>query len=193
MKKVIVMFVVLLASTTAQAQFLKEVYKDFIKYGTIYAAGDISNSIEASEPTYIIDRQSNVYDIPRIVDNTPKYPYDYRYGIGIRKLARFDYERKPKNFYDGTESQLVFSAPTSAVQGLEYQFHYERERWRGEFFQNHRVFVKHTGKNHIIKAETREVGKINLNYKSAEARFRLPIGEKFSLSAGAIVRGHERA
>ena len=76
---------------------------------------------------------------------------------------------------------------------MEYQFHYEKERWRGRDFTNYRYFLKHTGKNHIVKIETREVGKINLNYNSAEARFRLPIGKKFSLSAGAILRGHDRA
>jgi hypothetical protein len=121
------------------------------------------------------------------------YPYDYRYGFGIRKLARFGYERKPKNFYDGTESQLTFTAPTSAVTGLEYLLHYEKERWRGEDFTNHNYFIKHTGNYHIFKIQHREVGKINLKYQSAELRARLPIGKKFSISAGAIARGHERA
>ena len=37
------------------------------------------------------------------------------------------------------------------------------------------------------------MGKINLNYQSAEARLRLPIGDKFSISAGAIYRTHDRA
>lgn len=193
MRKVIFLLVVLLTTTSTNAQVLKDLYKDFLKYGTVYGAGDINNSIEAQEQTYIIARTDNVYDVPVIQNATEVFPFDYRYGFGIRKLARFDYERKPKNFYDGTESQLAFAAPTSAFKGLEYQFHYEKERWRGRDFTNYRYFLKHTGKNHIIKVETREVGKINLNYKSAEARFRLPIGKKFSLSAGAVVRGHDRA
>ena len=194
-KRAILIVVVLFSTTNIQAQIVKELYKDFIKYGTVYGAGDINNSVEAAEPTYFLrtNPDGSLYSIPDVVDNTPSYPFDYRYGFGIRKLARFDYERKPKNFYDGTEEQLVFSAPTSAVQGLEYLFHYEKERWRGQDFTNYRYFLKHTGKNHIVKIETREVGKINLNYNSAEARFRLPIGKKFSISAGAIVRGHERA
>ena len=65
-----------------------------------------------------------------LVDQTPKYPFDYRFGFGIRKLARFDYERKPKNFYDGTEKTNALSAPTSAVKGLEYHIHLEKERFR---------------------------------------------------------------
>jgi len=176
-------------------QFFKGLYKDFLKYGTIYGAGDINNSIEADESTYFVRTGdgNGLYDIPVVVDNTPEYPFDYRIGFGIRKLARFNYERKPRNFYDGTEEQLAFSAPTSALAGLEYQLHWEKERWRGEDFRNHRVFIKHTGKHHIFKVESREVGKINLAYESAEARLRLPIGEKFSISAGAIYRTHTRA
>jgi len=173
----------------------KSVYKDFLKYGTIYGAGGISNSVEASEPTYFLrtNPDGSLYSIPDVVDNTEVFPFDYRYGFGIRKLARFDYERKPRNYYDGREEQLVFSAPTSAVQGLEYQFHFEKERWRGRDFTNYNFFLKHTGKYHIAKVQAREVGKINLNYNSAEVRARLPIGKKFSFSAGAIARGHERA
>ena len=176
-------------------KFFKSLYKDFLKYGTVYGAGDISNSVEASEPTYFLrtNQDGSLYSIPDVVNNTEIFPFDYRYGFGIRKLARFDYERKPKNFYDGTEEQLVFGAPTSAINGLEYQFHFEKERWRGEDFTNYNFFLKHTGKYHIVKVQAREVGKINLNYNSAEVRGRLPIGKKFSISAGAIVRGHERA
>ncbi len=189
---------VILTSTNASAQndsFFSNLYQDFLKYGTIYGGGDINNSIEAAEPTYFLrtNPDGSIYSIPDVVDNTPIYPFDYRYGFGIRKLARFNYERKPKNYYDGTENQLTFGAPSSAIPGLEYQFHFEKERWRGEDFTNYRFFIKHTGKYHIAKVQAREVGKINLNYNSAELRGRLPIGKKFSISAGAILRGHERA
>jgi len=192
---VLIVSFILFSPTVVQGQIFKDIYKDFLKYGTVYGAGDISNSIEAAEPTYFLrtNPDGSIYSTPDVVDNTPVFPYDYRYGFGIRKLARFDYERKPKNFYDGTEEQLVFGAPTSAVQGLEYQFHYEKERWRGENFTNFNYFLKHTGKYHIVKIQSREVGKINLKYNSAEVRGRLPIGKKFSVSAGVIARGHERA
>ena len=199
--RILVLIVALLISSPILSQdkekknFFKEIYNDFLKYGTVYGAGDMSNSIEAAERSYFVrtgDGQS-LYDIPVVVDNTPVYPFDYRIGLGIRKLARFSYERKPKNFYDGTENQLAFAAPTSAFKGLEYQIHFEKERWRGEEFQNHNLFLKHTGKYHIAKIQSREVDKIGLEYFSAEVRGRLPIGEKFSISAGVIARGHERA
>lgn len=195
----ILLCLLLLVSSQIKAQnkaqnFVNSIYKDFLKYGTIYGAGEIRNSVEAPYPTYVVRTNENgsLYDIPRVEDNTIKYPFDYRYGFGIRKLARFDYERKPKNYYDGTEDQLVFTAPSSAIQGLEYQFHKEWERWMGREFDNSRYFLKHTGKYHIVKAESRKVDRINLKYQSAETRARLPIGKKFSISAGAIFRTHDR-
>ena len=194
----IMITLVMLVPSNVNAQndsFFNKIYQDFLKYGTVYGSGEIKNSVEASTPSYFVrtNQDGSIYSIPDVVDNTPSFPFDYRYGFGIRKLARFGYERKPRNYYDGTEQQLAFTAPTSAVNGFEYQFHLEKERWQGREFNNHRLFLKHTGKYHIVKAESREVGRINLNYQSAEVRGRLPIGEKFSISAGAVFRTHERA
>ena len=190
-----IMYSINVTAQEPKKSLFKSLYEDFLKYGTIYGAGDISNSIEAKENVFFVRTPpgASLYDIPVLVDDTPDYPFDFRYGFGIRKLARFSYERKPKNFYDGTEEQLAFRAPSSALKGLEYQIHFEKERFRGDHFDNHRIFIKHTGKYHIVKAESREVSKINLKYQSAEVRARLPIGEKFSISAGAIYRTHDRA
>ena len=190
-----IMYSINVTAQEPKKSLFKSLYEDFLKYGTIYGAGDVSNSIEAKENVFFVRTPpgASLYDIPVLVDDTPDYPFDYRYGFGIRKLARFSYERKPKNFYDGTEEQLAFRAPSSALKGLEYQIHFEKERFRGDNFDNHRIFIKHTGKYHIVKAESREVSKINLKYQSAEVRARLPIGKKFSISAGAIYRTHDRA
>tara|TARA_R100000742_G_C4277268_1_gene98996 strand:+ start:1564 stop:2760 length:1197 start_codon:yes stop_codon:yes gene_type:complete len=201
MKKTILTIIFLLVSSMLIGQekekknLFKLVYDDLLKYGTVYGAGDVRNSVEPPNDVYFVrtNPDGGLYDVPVVVNNTPEYEFDYRIGFGIRKLARFNYERKPRNYYDGTENQLAFTAPTSAIDGLEYQFHYEKERWRGENFKNHRYFVKHTGKYHIVKLESREVGKVNVNYQSAEVRARLPIGKKFSISAGAVYRTHERA
>ena len=182
-------------SVKEKGRFFKALYKDFIKYGTVYAAGDLRSPYESERKDYFVERPADgdLYAIPRVIDVTEYFEFDYRYSFGIRKLARFQYERKPREWYDGTEQQLAFTAPSSALSGLEYQFDIGKERSRGEVFDNHRFFVKWTGKYHIVKAESRQVGKINLDYKSAEVRARLPIGKKFSISAGAIYRTHERA
>ena len=192
MKKLLLVLC-LLISFNSNAQFLKELYKDFLKYGTFYVAGDASNAYEQTYKDYFVERPADddLYGIPRVIDVTDYFPMDYRVGLGFRKLARFGYEVKAKDYYDGTENNKSLSAPTSSVKGLEYLFHYEKERERGEEFFNSRFFVRHVGKYHIVKLEQREQGNVGFKYQSAEIRGRLPIGKKFSLSAGAIYRTHQ--
>ena len=195
--RILLITLMLLLSSNTQAQFFKDVYKDFLKYGTVYAAGNVGNSYITSRPTFFIRTDpDDLYAIPNVIDETVYHPFDYRYGIGIRKLARFDYEVKGSNFYNGVgedENNIGLSAPTAAIKGLEYLIHYEKERRRGEEWINSRYFVRHTGKYHIAKVEQREQGNVDFKYFSAEARARLPIGKKFSVSAGVIYRTHEKA
>ena len=191
MKKIILVLFPLIISFNTNAQFFKNVYKDFLKYGTFYAAGNIANA-KLEKPDYFIrTNTTNLYGVPQVIDETIYHPFDYRYGIGIRKLARFGYESKP-NFYNGTENNVGLSAPTAAVKGLEYLLHWEKERVNGDKFTNKRLFVRHTGKYHIAKFETRESGKVGFEYTSGELRARLPIGKKFSVSLGAIYRTHQK-
>jgi len=194
MKKIL-LIIALLISSNVQAQFLKEIYKDFLKYGTFYAAGNIENA-QAVQPNYFIrTNPDDFYGIPQVEDRAQYHPFNYRYGLGVRKLARFDYEVKPGTFWTGDnkkEKQIGLSAPTSAVQGFEYLLHWEKERHNGKEFNNKRLFVRHTGDYHIVKFETRETGKIDFQYMSGEIRARLPIGKKFSISAGGIYRTHQR-
>lgn len=193
MKKLFI--ILLFLPLSSNGQFLTELYKDFLKYGTVYAAGNIGNA-RMVEPNYFIrTNPDNLYAIPDVVDRAKYHPFDYRYGVGLRKLARFDYEPKGNNFYNGIgedENNVALGAPTSAVKGLEYLLHYEKQRTNGNVFFNKRIFVRHTGKYHILKIEARESGNVGFEYKSAEARLRLPIGKKFSISAGAILRTHQQ-
>ena len=131
--RLVATIILLLFSLNANAQFFNELYKDFIKYGTFYAAGNINNSYQTQRSSFFV-RTPEVFakgDIPEVVDVTEVFPFDYRIGFGIRKLARFGYEVKGANFYNGTENLVGLSAPTSAIKGLEYLVHYEKERQRG--------------------------------------------------------------
>ena len=190
MKKLILLVAVLL-SFNAQSQFLKGLYDDFLKYGTVYAAGNIGNAKLEQTKYFVRTNPDNLYDIPRVIDQTTYHPNNYRIGFGLRKLARFGYESKP-NFYNGTENNVGLSAPTAAVKGLEYLLHWEKQRVDGNEFDNRRLFVRHTGKYHIAKYETRESGNVGFEYASGEVRARLPIGNKFSVSAGVIYRTHQK-
>ena len=175
----------LIVYSNVNGQFLKEVYKDFLKYGTVYVAGDVNNPQMEVKEYFVRTDPQDFYGIPEVIDQTTYHPYDYRFGFGIRKLARFGYESKPGNFWTGDsdiEKQTALSAPTSAVKGLEYLLHWEKERQNGDEFTNKRLFVRHTGKYHIAKFESRESGNVGFEYTSGEVRARLPIGKKFSIT-----------
>ena len=198
MKKIILLIVAFLLPIVGMTQekekgkFFKDLYKEVFKYATVYVAGEIDNSYQTKYPDYFIRTDpDNLYAIPEVVDETVYHPFDYRVGVGIRKLARFDYEIK-QNYINGTENMVGLSAPTAAVRGFEYLLHVEKERQRSEEFTNSRFFIRHTGKYHIVKVEARQQGMGDFKYQSAEVRARLPIGKKFSISAGAIYRTHDR-
>ena len=95
-------------------KFFDGVYKNIFKYATVYVAGDIDNAYQTKYPDYFIrTNPDDLYDIPQVVDETVYHPFDFRAGIGVRKLARFDYEIK-QNYIDGTENLVGLSAPTAA-------------------------------------------------------------------------------
>ena len=192
--RTLITFILFFVATQATSQNLFEkIYKDLFKYSTIYIAGDIDNPKEQPKDYFVrTNPDGGLYDVPVVVDGTDYYDFDYRYGFGIRKIARFDYEMKGKHYYDGTENNIGLSASNSPVSGLEYTFHFEKERSRDEIYKNHRYFIKHSGKYHMVKVESRKQGRVDFNYQSAEARAKLPIGKKFSLNAGVIYRTHER-
>lgn len=193
MRTIISLILFFVATQATSQNLFEKIYKDLFKYSTIYIAGDIDNPKEQPKDYFVrTNPDGGLYDVPVVVDGTDYYDFDYRYGFGIRKIARFDYEMKGKHYYDGTENNIGLSASNSPVSGLEYTFHFEKERSRDDVFNNHRYFIKHSGKYHMVKVESRKQGRVDFNYQSAEARAKLPIGKKFSISAGAIYRTHER-
>ena len=103
----LIIIAALLVTSVAVAQeekkenFFNKLYDDLTRYSTIYVAGDASNAYETSSPSYFVrTNPDNLYAVPQVIDNTIYHPFDYRIGVGIRKLARFDYEIKDKHYYD---------------------------------------------------------------------------------------------
>ena len=117
----IILLLCVLTFNSVTAQFLKNSTTRCSNRGLCNNT-NLSNSIEASENSYGsyanilselgVDFETSDPGIATsIVNNiTPVYPFDYRLGFGIRKLGRFDYERKPFNYYGGNEVQLAYTA-----------------------------------------------------------------------------------
>ena len=86
-------------SADEKDNIFKKLYKELFKYSTIYIAGDIDNPKENPKDYFVrTNPDGNLYAPPVVVDGTDYYDFDYRYGFGIRKLARFDYDIKGKHY-----------------------------------------------------------------------------------------------
>ena len=156
----------------------------FFKYSTFYGVGQISQPIQSSERFYYVDADNAVIDV------TPERKANYSYGLGIRKVARFDYERKPGVFYDGKEQQQGFYTTVGAVSGWEYKFEYTWNRQFGNEFTNQDLYLRYLGKNWVAKLESKNDGFVELEYNSIDLRWRKPIGKKLNLTVGAVARSH---
>ena len=176
-----ILLLVMLFSLNANAQFFKKVFK----YSTVYASYDQSNALQPVKSFYVT--QGN-----ELQETTPRVPNDATYTFGLRKLAFFDYEDKDR-FYDGTETNIGQKSNEGNTNGLEYLFELSKGEQQGISFKNSKVFLRYLAKNYIVKIEETKNELVDLDYKSADLRFRLPIGGKLSLSVGGIYRTYEKA
>ncbi len=185
MKKIMILLS-LIVSISANSQEKKESWvKNIFKYSTIYGAYSQTNSIQAPQ-TFIVTQDNE------LIETTRKHPSDMMVTYGLRKLAFFQYEDRNK-FYDGSEKNQSVKSNIGAYKGLEYLYEYSRGRQQGREFDNQEVFVRYLAKYWLVKGEYQKNQLIDIDYKSAEVRFRLPIGKKLSISIGSIYRTYEKA
>ena len=97
MKKLIILFLLISHCASGQSRF-DEFCKKTFKYSTFYTAVTGNTSVS----------DVDVFSVTNgLQTSTLQTPYDYNVALGIRKIARFGYENRATNFYDGTEE--IFS------------------------------------------------------------------------------------
>ena len=178
MKKLLLLF--LLISFTSQAQL-----KNIFKYSTTYISYDQNNSIQPMK-SFAVSAGNE------LIDTTPNTPADETFTFGIRKLAFFDYENRDQ-FYNGSETNIGKSANVGNAKGLEYLFEISKGRQQRREFENQQIFVRYLAKYWVAKVEQTKNELVDLDYKLADLRLKLPIGKKINLSIGAAYRTYEKA
>ena len=113
---------------------------------------------------------------------------DYKYNIGLRKLALFPYQSS-KKFYKGDESALSDNALFGAVDGLEYLFSASFVKNRGHEFIDQEYWLKWSNKNLITKIKYLEKESRDLQFASIDLRYKLGLGPVI-FSIGGNVMGH---
>jgi hypothetical protein len=162
-----------------------DIFKDVFKYATLYGAYSQSNSIQGDKTFYVTQSSE-------LIETTQRNPADEIKTFGFRKLAHFGYEDKER-FYDGEEQNNSLNSNIGNVKGLEYLFEYQEGRQQGREFNNKQFFVRYLAKCWLVKAEANKNELVDINYKSADLRFRIPLGKKLSISIGGMYRTYDKA
>ncbi len=151
----------------------------FYKYATIYVGGNSSAMMTEQESYQYIDNQ--------LIETTIDEGANYRYFVGVKKLSRFKFERKPKFYYDGNEKNA--SIHRSPVDKFEYLLQYEQIKNRGREYKSHDIWLRYVGNHTISKIQFSNNGYIDLNYKAIDLRFKRDF-KRFRASLGGVVRNH---
>ena len=159
-------------------------FKNFFKYSTIYAAGSIRQPLQESNKNWYVAQDNRLTDVTEI------YPFDYTFSLGIRKIARFDYENRQNVFYDGSEDNVSWKSNIGAVNGFEYVFSYDWVRQWGDEYSNQNYFLRYLGSYWVGHVKFFEAGVADLKYGQVDLRGRLALGKYFNITAGMVGRTH---
>ena len=174
MKNIIILLLLISSICTSQI-------KDFFKYSTFYASMTTGTSFVEREDYRAIGKG---YE-----DITVVNLYDYNLTIGLRKIARFDYEYKVKTWYYGTEDNVADNVTIGNANGWEYLLNYSFIRERGEKFNNQNFWLRYLGDSYVAKAQYADNQRVDLKYMSTDLRFRVNVGN-WDLTAGVVGRIH---
>ncbi len=113
---------------------------------------------------------------------------DYKYTIGLRKIALFPYQSS-KKFYKGDESALSDNALFGAVKGLEYLASVSFIRNRGFEFKDQEYWLKWSNDHFVAKFKYLDKEGRDLQFASIDFRYKLELGPAL-LSLGSNIMGH---
>ena len=142
-------------------------FSSFFSNSTIYGTANIST--------------------PYLNGNTD-FEDDYKYNIGIRKIALFDYQDRDK-FYKGDENELSDNAVNGAVNGVEYLFLASFVRNRGYEYLDQEYWLKWSNSYFITKGKYINKESRDLQFAEYDARFKLALGPA-TITSGLSFKGH---
>ena len=134
----------------------------FYKYATIYAGGSM-NAIAPPVQTF-------EYINNQLIETSNDISNNYRYQIGVKKIGRYKFEKKPKFYYDGQEKNA--SIYRSPVDKFEYLLQYEKIKDRQMEFDNYDLWLRYVGDSYILKIQQSDNGFVDLQYSALDIRYK---------------------
>ena len=157
---------------------------NFLKYSTFYSSVSLESPFTPKQK-FAVDTQQGTFE-----ETTEEIQGSYNFSIGLRKLARFKYQSKKSNFYDGSEKELSDVATIGAVSGWEYLLKWSKIRSFGEEFVDSESWIRYLGDNFVIKGSYANFGREDLEFGQLDVRLRKALGASWNLTAGVNFRGH---
>ena len=157
---------------------------NFLKYSTFYFSVGLDSPF-APAHTFKVDTGAGTFE-----ETTQEIEASYNLTVGVRKLARFKYQVKKANFYDGSENELSEKALLGAVSGWEYQATYSAIRAFGEEFIDSESWIRYLGDNFVVKGAYLNYGREDLEFGQIDVRYRKSVGAKWNFTAGLNFRAH---
>ena len=186
MKKFLLVLLTITGLLFSQEEEKKNSYfvDNFLKYSTFYFSIGLDSPFSPAQK-FKVDTQAGTFE-----ETTEIIESSYNLTIGVRKLARFKYQVKKSNFYDGSENELSEKALLGAVSGWEYQAKYSAIRAFGEEFIDSESWVRYLGDNFVVKGAYLNYGRENLEFGQIDLRYRKSVGAKWNFTIGGNFRAH---
>ena len=178
MKKILLIF--LLVPCLSFGQTLKETIKKTFKFSTFYAAVNGGNSLS--------DVNTFSVNTGQLISGVDKTPFDYSINLGIRKIARFQYENRASTFYNGTENTYSDAANIGKIKGFEFLFEGDLRRVQGKNYVDQHHFLRYVADDWIAKVEYLQDGFADIKFFEASQRYKYNVSNKFSVNVGAAQR-----
>jgi len=178
MKKILLIF--LLVPCLSFGQTLKETIKKTFKFSTFYAAINGGNSLS--------DVNTFSVNTGQLVSGVNETPFDYSINLGVRKIARFQYENRANAFYNGTENTYSDAANVGKIKGFEFLFEGDLRRVQGKNYVDQHHFLRYVADDWIAKVEYLQDGFADIKFFEASQRYKHNISNKFSVNLGAVQR-----
>jgi hypothetical protein len=178
MKKILLIF--LLVPCLIFGQTLKETIKKTFKFSTFYAAVNGGNSLS--------DVNTFSVNTGQLVSGVDETPFDYSINLGVRKIARFQYENRANAFYNGTENTYSDAANIGKIKGFEFLFEGDLRRVQGKNYVDQHHFLRYVADDWIAKVEYLQDGFADIKFFEASQRYKYNVSNKFSVNVGAAQR-----
>ena len=124
MKKLLIALLTITTLWSSEDEFsISNYLKDnFLKYSTLYSSVSLESPFTPTQK-FSVNTDEGTFE-----ETTEEIEGSYNLSIGVRKLARYKYQSKKGNFYDGSEKELSDVATLGAVSGWEYLFKFSKIR-----------------------------------------------------------------